>query len=176
MNIRTALPLAVIVVALGLHVVPTSLAQSAKASSTQTLIESGTVQRMNWLGLVESLAKHPDVLTKDWSGFRRVLPVGCFRDTGSRDLSCPEMSGIVRIAVDPGPLGIVDVVLTAPANCEEIYSVLSKRFGRGIIEGGDKCSVEWNLNRLVKRASANISRGRKDPSQIYLQFAIEQGP
>ena len=173
---KIAVPLAVVALTLGGYADTTSFAQPAKGSSPQASTESSMATETSWLDLVESLAAHPDVLTKDWSGFRRVLPAGCFKTSGSRDLSCPQIAGVVRISVDPGPLGLVDVVLSAPANCEDIYSVLSKRFGRGTLEGGDKCSAEWNLNRFVKRASANISRGRKDPSQIYLQFAIEQGP
>jgi hypothetical protein len=130
----------------------------------------------SWQTLVESLAAHPDVLTKDWSSVRRVLPVGCFKNPGHRDLTCPPMEGIVSVSVDPGPLGIVDVVLTGPASCDQIYALMSHHFGKGTLEGGDKCNAEWKLNRWVKRASANLSRGRKDKSLLYLQFAIEQGP
>jgi hypothetical protein len=86
------------------------------------------------------------------------------------------MEGVVRLSLDPGPLGIVDVVMKKPATCDELYDILSVRFGKGRMEHGDKCSTEWKLNRWVKRGSANLSVGRKDPTQLYLQFAVEQGP
>lgn len=143
------------------------------ASATSSPVTPVT---QSWQALVESLAAHPDVLTKDWSSFRRVLPVGCFKNSGGRDLSCPPIEGVVSLSVDPGPLGIVDVVLKGPASCDQIYALMSRHFGKGSLEDGDKCNAEWKLNRWVKRASANLSKGRKDPSLLYLQFAIEQGP
>lgn len=130
----------------------------------------------SWQVLVESLASHPEALTKSWPHFRRVLPVGCLKNTSNRDLSCPPMEGVVRLSVDSGPLGIVDVVLKDPANCDQIYALMSRYFGKGVLEDGDKCNAEWKLGRWVKGGSANLSRGRKEPSQLYLQFAIEQGP
>ena len=129
-----------------------------------------------WQTLVESLASHPEVLTKDWTGVRRVLPVGCVQNPADRDLSCPPMAGVVRLSVDLGPTGIVDVVLKATANCDQIYTLMSHHFGKGSLDGGDKCNAEWGLNRWVKRARANVSRGRKDPSLLYLQFAVEHEP
>ncbi|MDE2400041.1 MAG: hypothetical protein KGL90_00040 [Burkholderiales bacterium] len=137
---------------------------------------SGMPVTQSWEVLVESLANHPEVLTKDWAAMRRILPTGCFRNSDSRDLNCPPMEGVVRVSVDPGPTGIVDVVLKFPASCDQIYTLMSRHLGKGFLEDGDKCSAEWKLNRWVKRANANLSRGRKDPSLLYLQFAIEQGP
>lgn len=142
---------------------------ASAASSVEPVVQS-------WQVLVESLANHPEVLTKDWAAVRRILPAGCFRNADSRELSCPPMEGVVRVSVDPGPAGIVDVVLMSPANCDQIYTLMSRYLGKGSLEDGDKCSAEWKLNRWVKRANANLSRGRKDPSLLYLQFAIEQGP
>jgi hypothetical protein len=130
----------------------------------------------SWQGLVDPLVSHPEILTKDWNHIRRVLPVGCFQKAGVRDLNCPPMDGVVRVSVDPGPLGIIDMVLKPPATCDQIYNLVSKRFGKGTVENGDKCYAEWKLNRWVKRGVVNLSPGRKEPSQLYLQFAIEQGP
>ena len=148
------------------------LADSIVASTASTVAPA--VQ--DWQVLVESLAGHPEVLTKSWRGLRRVLPVACFRSADSRDLSCAPMAGVERISADPGPNGIIDVVLKAPASCDQVYSLMSRHLGKGSLDGGDKCSAEWKLDRWVKRASANLSRGRKDPSLLYLQFAVEQGP
>ncbi|MFZ4550380.1 MAG: hypothetical protein ACOYNB_01025 [Aquabacterium sp.] len=130
----------------------------------------------SWQTLVTSLALHPEVLTQNWAGVRRVLPAGCFQNAGSRDLNCPPLEGVVRVSVDPGPAGMIDVVLKAPADCDQIYALMSRHLGKGALENNDKCSAEWSLKRWVKRASANLSKGRKDPSQLYLQFAVEQGP
>jgi hypothetical protein len=129
-----------------------------------------------WRMLVESLASHPEVLNKEWAATRRILPLGCFRKNGSRDLSCPPVDGVVRISVDPGPGGIIDVVLKSPADCLQIYTLMSRHLGEGVLENSDKCTAEWSLKRWVKKGSANLSKGVKDPSQLYLQFAVEQGP
>lgn len=129
-----------------------------------------------WQSVVESLASHPEVLNQGWAAARRVFPVGCFQQAGIRELHCPEIEGIVRVSVDPGPRGIIDLVLEAPADCQQIYVLMSRHLGQGVLENGDKCTAEWSLKRWVKRANANISVGRKDPGKIYLQFAVEQGP
>lgn len=86
------------------------------------------------------------------------------------------MDGVMKISVVPGPLGIIDIVLKKPATCDALYDVLSKRFGKGELENGDKCYAEWKLGKRVKHGHVNVSPGRKDPSLLYLQFAIEQGP
>lgn len=130
----------------------------------------------DWQTLVESLASHPEVLNQDWTAARRVLPVGCFRQKNTRDINCPQMEGVVRISIDPGPGGIIDVVLMAPADCQLVYALMNRHLGEGVLENNDKCTAEWNLKRWVKRANANLSVGRKDPSKLYLQFAVEQGP
>jgi hypothetical protein len=173
-----ALYLAILMSTLGLGCVQGTAAQSSGTvlETVPTNASSRAPTASDWRSVVEPLATHPDVLTKDWSGFRRILPLGCFKDAGDRAVKCPLLDGIVRISIDPGPQGIVDVVLNAPADCAQIYALLSKHFGRGSVENGDLCMVEWKLGHWVKHASANLTRGRKDPSQIHLQFAVEQGP
>lgn len=86
------------------------------------------------------------------------------------------MDGVVKMSVVPGPLGIVDIVLKKPATCDALYDVLSKRFGKGELENGDKCYAEWKLGKRVKHGYVSLFPGPKDHSLLYLQFAIEQGP
>lgn len=175
MNLRAIFWLPLLAALWGSAYTPASAAKPAVAlvaSTASTVVPAS----QGWQVVVESLASHPEVLTQRWDGLRRVLPVGCFRNSEGRDISCPPMEGVVRISADPGPSSIVDVVLQAPASCDQIYALMSRYLGHGSLEGGDKCSAEWKLDRWVKRASANLSRGRKDPSLLYLQFAVEQGP
>lgn len=149
----------------------------AQAETTPGVASSaGAGGGANWKTLVESLSEHPDLLKKDWSEIRAVLPAGCFRNAGRRVLSCPPMDGVVRISVDPGPLGLIDVVLKEPANCEKIYDVVRKHFGSGVSQIGEKCHADWNIDKWVERAGVRLSSGRRDPNLLYLQFGIEQGP
>jgi hypothetical protein len=148
----------------------------AQSTAQSPAAEASTQVVTDWRGLVEALVAHPEILTKDWDHMRRVLPVGCFRNEGSRDLSCPPMDGVERISASPGPTGLIDVVLKPPATCNEVYDVVSKRFGKGVLENGDKCYVEWNLRKWVKRSNVNLWPSRKDPSVLFLQFGVEQGP
>lgn len=39
------------------------------------------------------------------------------------------MEDVVRISVDSGPAGIVDVVLKSPTNCDQIYTLMSRYLG-----------------------------------------------
>lgn len=151
------------------------MAQTA-ATPENTAIKGESVAA-DWRTLLDSLSAHPDVLKKDWASLRAVLPAGCFRTPNKRELSCPPMNGVVRVSADPGPQGVVDIVLKPPVTCDHVYSILSKRFGSAHLEDGDKCYSEWKLGKWgIRRGSVSLSPGRKDPTQLYLQFAIEQGP
>lgn len=149
-------------------------AQSATVSSATSAVASTAAQP--WRSLVEPLADHPEVLTKDWASIRTVLPAGCFRDANNGSVACPPTDGVVRMSVVPGPLGLIHIVLQTPATCDAVYEVLSQRFGKGELENGDKCYAEWKLGKRVKRGSVNLSPGRKNPAELHLQFGIEQGP
>ena len=131
----------------------------------------------DWRSLIDALAAHPEILTKDWAAVRAILPPGCFRDANSGDVACPPLEGVQRLSVVPGPQGLVHLVLKAPpVGCDLLYDVLSKRFGRGELENGNPCVAAWKIGKWVKRGHVNYSPGRKDPSQLHVQFAIEQGP
>lgn len=154
---------------------PAVAAPDAGPPTEQTPI-AAPVMRSDWRTLVRALGDHPEILTKDWSATRAVLPAGCFRNASNGNVDCPPMDGVVKISVVPGPLGIIDIVLKQPATCDALYDVLSKRFGRGELEKGSTCYARWTLGKRVPHAYVNVSPGRKDPSLLYLQFAIEQGP
>jgi len=148
----------------------------AQSSAQVPVAESSTPVVTHWRGLLDALVAHPEILVKDWDHMRTLLPVGCFRNAGTRDLSCPPMDGVERISASPGPSGLIDVVLKPPATCDQVYDVISKRFGKGALENGDKCYAEWKLGKWVKRSNVNMWPNRKDPSRLFLQFGVEQGP
>ncbi|WP_374588456.1 hypothetical protein [Ideonella dechloratans] len=154
---------------------PAMAASDAVPPTDQVPIAAPT-ERADWRALIEPLADRPEILTKDWSATRAVLPAGCFQNASNGNVDCPPMDGVVKISVAPGPLGIIDIVLKKPATCDALYDVLSKRFGKGELENSDKCYAEWKLGKRVKHGHVSLSPGRKDPSLLYLQFAIEQGP
>ncbi|MCA6218249.1 hypothetical protein KGA65_17075 [Ideonella sp. B7] len=154
---------------------PSAAASDAGSPAERTPMAVPAV-RADWRALVEPLADHPEVLTQDWSAIRSLLPVGCFRNASSSQVDCPPMAGVVRISVVPGPLGIIDIVLKQPATCDALYDILRQRFGKGQQEKGSTCYARWTLGKRVQHAYVNVSPGRKDPSLLYLQFAIEQGP
>jgi hypothetical protein len=87
----------------------------AQSTAQSPVVETNTPVVTDWRGLVEVLLAHPEILENDWDHMRRVLPVGCFRNAGSRDLSCPPMDGVERISASPRPSGLIDVVLKPPA-------------------------------------------------------------
>lgn len=151
------------------------IAQTAEASHDSDH-QANTPVVSSWRGLVEPLVAHPEILTKNWDQMRIVLPVGCFQNARNRDLSCPPMDGVVRVSVDPGPLGVIDVVLKPPATCEQVYAVVSKQFGKGVLEDGGKCHAKWKLKRWVRGGHARLASDRDDPSMLYFQIGIEQGP
>ncbi|MFG6469087.1 hypothetical protein [Roseateles sp. BYS87W] len=126
--------------------------------------------------LVEALANHREVLTQDWPAIRALLPAGCFRDANNGSVACPPAEGVLRMSVVPGPLGLIHIVLQTPATCDALYEVLSQRFGKGELANGDKCYARWKLGKRVSRGSVNVSPGRKNPAELHLQFAIQQGP
>lgn len=159
---------------LGFTFVSTAMARDVLAPGAASAPVA--IAASDWRSLIGELSAHPEVLTKDWAAMRAALPAGCFRNSNKRDLDCPPMDGVVRVSVDPGPQGIIDLVLKAPATCDQIYDLLSKRFGKGEMENGDKCYAEWKLKKWVKRANVNLAPGRRDPTQLRLQFAVEQGP
>lgn len=140
--------------------------------TTNSAVEPHT----DWRSIVIALRDQPSVLTKDWPAYRRILPIGCFQNDNSNELSCPPIQGIKRIFVHPGLLGGVDIVLESPASCEAIHDLLNPRFGPGKIRNQDLCSANWDLRFRIKGAYVDMRRNRKDPSLIQLQFAIEQGP
>ena len=128
----------------------------------------------DWQAVVEAIAHQPTILQKDRASILRALPVTCqAKNTG--DIACPPITGIVLISVQSGPLGLIDLRLTPPADCKHLYALLSKRFGPGKLEGGDKCYANWQIGRIVPRAYISVMRGVADPSQINLQFGTDQG-
>lgn len=145
-------------------------------ATNDTGAPAAAASKRDWRLLVESLADHPEVLTKDWASIRTVLPTGCFRDANNGSVACPPTDGVIRMSVVPGPLGLIHIVLQTPATCDALYEVLSQRFGKGELENGDKCYARWKLGKRVKRGSVNLSPGRKNPAELHLQFGIEQGP
>ena len=153
-----------------------AMAASDAVPPTDQVPIAAPMERAAWRALIEPLADHPEILTKDWSATRAVLPAGCFRNASDGNVDCPPMDGVMKVSVVPGPLGIIDIVLKKPATCDALYDVLSKRFGRGDLEKGSTCYARWTLGKRVPHGYVNVSPGRKDPSLLYLQFAIEQGP
>lgn len=137
---------------------------------------SGFEPHADWRSIVIALRDQPSVLTKDWPAYRRILPLGCFQNDNSNELSCPPIQGVKRIFVHPGLLGGVDIFLESPASCEAIHDLLKPRFGPGKIRNQDLCSANWDLRLRIKGAYVDMRRNRKDPSLIQLQFAIEEGP
>lgn len=169
------LPLMVIAFLGAITGMPAMAASDAVPPTDQVPIAAPT-GRAAWRALIEPLADRQDVLTRDWSVTRAVLPAGCFRNADNGNVECPPMDGVMRMSVVPGPLGIIDIVLKKSATCDALYDVLSKRFGRGDLEKGSTCYARWTLGKHVPHGYVNVSPGRKDPSLLYLQFAIEQGP
>lgn len=151
----------------------TSKAPSPLATSTAQVAGATTIPAYQ---LVESLIKNPRFLEKPWSEMRKAYPAGCSKPDDSPDLTCPFMEGVVRLSATASGSGIVDVVFSDPVTCEGLYDVISRRFGAGQIEGGNKCAATWKLGQWVKRGHLRVSKGKKDPSKIFFQMAIEQGP
>lgn len=155
----------------------TSAPSNAADSQSTSRMSSETARtHANWHEIVDSVAQHPEVLTKDISAILKSIPVACETIRGERELRCSPVQGIANIAVDPGPLGIIDMELRRPANCDQLYEILSKRFGKGKQEKNDKCYARWKLGKLVKKAYVSVMPGVDNRSQIFLQFGIEQGP
>ncbi len=141
------------------------------AASAPTAVGTDAAYR-----LVDGLLKTPRLLQQPWAQMRQAFPAGCSKAADAPELDCPPMEGIARIsAVDSGS-GMVDVVFTPAISCERLYEVIRQRIGPGRIEGGDKCVARWQLAPAVPRGHVRLSRGKRDPSRVNFQMAIEQGP
>lgn len=174
--------IAVILGALFLH---TSSAQTTSTASMGSIAPSipaaaDTAQAIEpaepAYQLVEGLIKDPRLLEKAWPEMRKAFPIGCNKSDDSPDVICPSINGVIRLSAITSGTGIVDAVFSNPISCDGLYEVISKRFGPGEIENGNKCASTWKLNAWVKRGHVRVSRGKKDPSKIFFQMAIEQGP
>ena len=126
--------------------------------------------------VVENLIKDPAILEKSWPEMRVAFPAGCSNSQDSPELACPSLEGVVRMSATASGTGMVDVVMSDPVQCDRLYEVVSKRFGPGQVEVGNKCASTWKLQWGSKHGHLRLSRGKKDPSKIFLQMAMEQGP
>lgn len=126
--------------------------------------------------LVEGLIKDPAIVERSWSDIKRALPEGCQQSADSTEVTCPPIDGVTRISVMASGSGIVEVVMSTPATCEELRSVVIKRFGPAKTTSANGCSGDWDLRRYMKTGYLRIAKGKKDPAKVSLQFGVEQGP
>lgn len=133
--------------------------------------DEGTAYRQ-----IERVLQNPQILTKSSTGILTVYPECKWREeTG--ELSCPPAPGIQSITFQAGTAGIIDFELLPPVTCDDLYTLISKKFGAGkLVKSGDPCSAIWNIGKRVKGAYIRISKSRKQPTKIFLQIGIEQGP
>jgi len=149
--------------------IATQVSCSAKDTSAPKNISSPAS------GLVSNLVADPEVLTKSAPQILAALPKGCSLVASGENLDCPPIPGVASISVQPGPLGIVDVIFLPPTTCQEIFTAVASRYGQGKLEEGNSCKATWSLKKGGK-AYIKMAPGKKNPEQIYFQFAIEQGP
>lgn len=126
--------------------------------------------------LVEGLIKDPSIVERSWRDIKQALPEGCQQSADSTEVTCPPMDGVTWISVMASGSGIVEVVMTAPVTCEGLRSVVIKRFGSAKTTSANGCSGDWDLRRYMKTGYLRISKGKKDPGKVSLQFGVEQGP
>lgn len=129
------------------------------------------------LALVDGVIATPQLLSKPWREMKAAFPGGCSQAPESPELNCPPIEGVVRISAMTGGLGLIDIVMTNPISCEEVYEVVQRRYGPGDLPNpSNKCSARWNLSKHIKTGYIRISKGKQDPSKLFLQFGVEQGP
>lgn len=128
------------------------------------------------LALVEGLIKDPRIVERSWSQIQRSLPSGCQKTDDSPDVDCPHIDGVKRISVIALGHGVVDLELTFPLTCEDLRAVVVKRFGPAKKTAANGCSGDWNLQTFMKTGYLRLSKGKKDPAKVSLQFGVDQGP
>jgi hypothetical protein len=140
---------------------------------------SGTeTQRHPWTAYaaIDRLLTDPRIVEKSWNEIQRAFPEECQQMPDTTEIACPPMLGVTRISVIASGHGIVDILMAAPVTCEEIRAVVVQRFGPAKTTSTNGCSGDWDLSKYMKTGYLRISRGKKDPTKVSLQFGVEQGP
>ena len=124
--------------------------------------------------LIRAVIHSPTILKRRWSEMSPLFP-GCSLPSNERDLQCPALSGVKQISVQDGGAGVITIEVAKPVTCEGIYNIVKESFGAGR-QGESKCDVEWNLSRWVKGGHASIFASPKDPTRVFFQMNLDQGP
>ncbi|MDO9238155.1 MAG: hypothetical protein Q7U28_19235 [Aquabacterium sp.] len=124
--------------------------------------------------LIRAVIHNPKILQRKWSEMSQLFP-RCSLPSNERDLQCPALSGVKQISVQDGGAGVITIEVAKPVTCEGIYNIVKESFGAGR-QGESKCYVEWNLSRWVKGGHASIFASPKDPTRVFFQMNLDQGP
>lgn len=126
--------------------------------------------------LIDGLIKDPRIVEQPWLVMQRAFPDGCQQALNSTEVICPALAGVIRISAMASGHGIVEVGMTSPVTCDELRAVVIRRFGPAQTTSVNGCSGDWDLSQYMKSGYLRISKGKKDPSKVSLQFGVEQGP
>lgn len=126
--------------------------------------------------LVEKLLSDPRIVTRSWKEMRRAFPDGCQQVAGDTEIICPPIAGVTRISAIASGHGIVELTMTSPVTCDGVRAVVVNRFGPSTKNSINGCSADWSLGEYMKTGYLRLSKGKKDPGKVSLQFGVEQGP
>lgn len=126
--------------------------------------------------LVEKLLSDPRIVKKPWIEMQRAFPDGCQQTPDSTEIICPPMDGVTRISAMASGHGIVELTMTSPVTCEELRAVVVNRFGPSKTTSTNGCSGDWDLSEYMATGYLRVSKGKKDPAKLSLQFGVVQGP